>query len=98
MQNIYWGWLTSTGTNQPRFRLRLTNYPDKEYNAKDGPTKLKKKKHDCNSTYWTIKTIENFGLGNDEIQAWDPDSEQYKSVTWMTYGGEEPVKLYTDEP
>lgn len=38
--------------------------------------------------------------GMDErVYIWDPDSEQWTTVTGMTYGGEDNVvRLYCDEP
>jgi hypothetical protein len=45
-----------------------------------------------------LVSIKKYGHGDDEIQAWDPDSEQYEGVTCLTYGGGEPVKIYTDDP
>lgn len=45
-----------------------------------------------------LEHIRKFGHGEDEVQAWDPDSEQWETVTVLTYGGGEPVKIYTDEP
>lgn len=45
-----------------------------------------------------LENIKKFGHGDDEIKAFDPDSDQYESVTGLTYGGNEPVKIYTDEP
>lgn len=46
-----------------------------------------------------LQGISDQGYGDSEAQAWDPDSEEWESVTGMTYaGGTGQVRIYTDEP
>ena len=45
-----------------------------------------------------LDNIISYGHGDDEIQAWDPDSEAWETVTVLTYSGGEPVRIYTDDP
>lgn len=45
-----------------------------------------------------LKTLREHGFGDAEIQAFDSDSEEWETVTALTYGGNQPVRIYTDEP
>ena len=44
-----------------------------------------------------LENIKKYGHGDEEIQAWDPDTEEWESVTCLVYGGGDPVRIYTDE-
>lgn len=43
-----------------------------------------------------LEIIKQFVDGTNEVQAWDPDTEQWEPITCLTYGKDEPVRLYTD--
>lgn len=45
-----------------------------------------------------LQGMEAQGCGSCLVETWDPDMEEWATITVMTYGKEQPVRLYTDEP
>ena len=46
-----------------------------------------------------IEMLQNTGTPDAEVEAWDPESEDWEPVTGCVYGGNaKNVRLYTDEP
>jgi len=45
-----------------------------------------------------LQTIKKFGHGDDVIEAFDPDAEEWLPISCLTYGEGDPVRIYTDDP
>lgn len=46
-----------------------------------------------------MQLIEDQGCGDSRVEIWDPDYEEWATVTVLTYKNKgSPVRLYSDEP
>ena len=45
-----------------------------------------------------MQMMEEQGCGDCPVETWDPDCEEWATITCMIYGKGSPVRLYTDEP